>query len=588
MKLRQYLPVIEWLPNYCWQAFSNDVLAAMIMTVVLIPQSLAYAMLAGLPAQVGLYASILPPVLYALFGTSRTLAVGPVAVTALMTAAALSSLGSSTSEEYIAIALLLAVMSGLILLFMGLLKLGFMANFLSYPVVSGFVSASGLLIIASQFGNFSGITNTNYNVLGGNGWLVPDLSTLNLPTLGLGLGVLLFLMFARFRLRSWLIRFGLKPLLAGLVVRVAPIITVVVTTLIAWYWNLGDKGVPLVGHVPSGLPGLTMPSLDFQHWQDMALSALLISIVSFISSVSVAQAFAAKRRQRIDPNQELIALGMSNLSAGFSGGMPVTGGMSRSVISYDAGAETPASGVFTAIGLALVAVTLTPAIASLPTATLAATIMISAATLVDLPAMKRTWQYSRADFVSMLATIVLTLGHSLEAGLIIGVALSLGAYLYRTSKPHIALVGRVPGTEHFRNVLRYQVEVCPHLALLRVDESLYFANSRYLEEAIIELLSSQSSLSDVVLVCSGVNQIDSSALASLNTIHEYLAVAGVKLHLSEVKGPVMDDLKKTVFFNDLSGRIFLSTFDAWYELGYTKDLCVKYDHKDRQYPQRSS
>jgi SulP family sulfate permease len=395
-------------------------------------------------------------------------------------------------------------------------------------------------------------------------------------------------MFARFRLRSWLIRFGLKPLLAGLVVRVAPIITVVVTTLIAWYWNLGDKGVPLVGHVPSGLPGLTMPSLDFQHWQDMALSALLISIVSFISSVSVAQAFAAKRRQRIDPNQELIALGMSNLSAGFSGGMPVTGGMSRSVISYDAGAETPASGVFTAIGLALVAVTLTPAIASLPTATLAATIMISAATLVDLPAMKRTWQYSRADFVSMLATIVLTLGHSLEAGLIIGVALSLGAYLYRTSKPHIALVGRVPGTEHFRNVLRYQVEVCPHLALLRVDESLYFANSRYLEEAIIELLSSQSSLSDVVLVCSGVNQIDSSALASLNTIHEYLAVAGVKLHLSEVKGPVMDDLKKTVFFNDLSGRIFLSTFDAWYELGYTKDLCVKYDHKDRQYPQRSS
>lgn len=566
MKLKRFFPPTEWLINYRTKTFSNDFFAALIMTVVLIPQSLAYAILAGLPAHVGLYASIFPPILYAFFGTSRTLAVGPVAVTALMTAGALSSIAVPNSDEYIAAALLLAVMSGLILLLMGLMKLGFIANFLSHPVISGFVSASGILIIASQLGGFSGVSSSGHNVLELGRSLVSELSNVNIPTLALGISVLIFLIFSRFRMKSILINYGLREALAGMIVRIAPIIAVVITAALVWFWELDKKGVALVGSVPNGLPGLTLPSLEFNQWQGMVFSASLIAVVSFISSVSVAQTFAARRRQRIDPNQELIALGMSNLGAGFSGGMPVAGGMSRSVISYDAGAQTPLSGVFTAIGLAIVALTLSELIASLPTATLAAVIIISAATLVDFSAIKRTWNFSKADCMAMLSTIIVTLGHSLELGLMVGVGLSLSVYLYRTSKPHIALIGRVPNSEHFRNMLRYQVEVCPSLALLRVDESLYFANSRFLEETVLELLSCQPNLSDVVIVCSGVNQIDSSALASLNVIHERLSGVGVKLHLSEVKGPVMDLLKKTEFINKLSGRLFLSTFDAWCEL----------------------
>lgn len=568
MKLQRYLPAVQWLSGYRRQTLGNDLLAALIMTIVLIPQSLAYAMLAGLPAQVGLYASIFPPVLYAIFGSSRTLAVGPVAVTALMTAGALGGVVEPGSPEYMAAALLLAVMSGLMLMMMGLLRLGFIANFLSHPVVSGFVSASGILIVASQLGGLTGVATSGHNLLELGGSLIAGLPTLNLPTLALGVCVLAFLVFARTRLKALLVTLGMGAAMAGMLVRVAPIVSVVITTVMAWHWQLGDIGVALVGTVPEGLPGLTLPSLDPGHWKDMALSALLISIVSFISSVSVAQTFAAKRRQRIDPDQELIALGAANLGAGFSGGMPVTGGMSRTVISYDSGAETPASGVFTAIGLALVTLTLTPAIASLPTATLAATIMIAAATLVDFPALVRTWHYAKADFMAMLATIVLTLCHSLDAGLMAGVGLSLALYLYRTSRPHVALVGRVPGTEHFRNVLRHEVETYANLGMLRVDESLYFANSRFLEEAVLELVSHYPKMSDLVLVCSGANLIDASALASLETIHERLVDANIKLHLSEVKGPVMDRLQKTEFLSNLSGRVYLSTFQAWCELGH--------------------
>ncbi|OEY66254.1 SulP family inorganic anion transporter [Marinobacter sp. X15-166B] len=567
MNLKRYLPALQWLSDYQRSTFANDLLAGVIMTVVLIPQSLAYAMLAGLPAHVGLYASIFPPILYAFFGTSRTLAVGPVAVTALMTAAALGGVVAPGSPEYMAAALLLAVMSGLMLLVMGLLRLGFVANFLSHPVVSGFVSASGILIVASQLGSLTGIATSGHNLLTLGGSLIAGWATLNLPTLVLGAGVLAFLMFTRTRLKPLLVAMGLAPALAGMLVRVAPVVAVAITTALALTWQLADAGVVLVGSVPTGLPGLTLPSLDPQHWKNMALSALLISVVSFISSVSVAQTFAAKRRQRIDPDQELIALGAANLGAGFSGGMPVTGGMSRTVVSYDSGAETPASGVFTAAGLALVTLTLTQALAFLPVATLAAIIMIAAATLVDVPALVRTWHYAKADFVAMLATIVLTLGHSLDAGLVAGVGLSLALYLYRTSRPHVALVGRVPGTEHFRNVLRHQVETRPTLGMLRVDESLYFANSRFLEEAVLELVSRYPEMTDLVLVCSGANLIDASALASLEGIHERLADASIKLHLSEVKGPVMDRLQRTEFLEKLSGRVYLSTFQAWCELG---------------------
>lgn len=566
MRLKQYLPVLGWLPAYRRAHAVSDLLAAVIVTVMLIPQSLAYALLAGLPPQVGLYASILPLVLYALFGTSRTLSVGPVAVVALMTAAVLAPLAEPGTPEYISGAVLLGVMSGLMLLVMGVLRLGFLANFLSHPVISGFITASGLVIAASQLKYILGVEASGHNLLEIGSSLLTNLTEIHLPTLLMGGGTLLFLVVSRKRLQPLLESLGVGERLAGMFTKTAPILAVMITTLLAWWLGLQEHGVSVVGAIPQGLPVFTLPPLEWSLWKQLAVGALLISVVGFVESVSVGQTLAAKRRQRIDPDQELIGLGAANLGSGFSGGMPVTGGFSRSVVNFDAGAQTPAAGLFTAIGIALATLFLTPAIAYLPTATLAATIIVAVATLIDLPALARTWRYSRSDFGAMLATILLTLLHSVEAGIVVGVALSIGLFLYRTSRPHSAIVGRVPGTEHFRNVLRHQVELCPKVTFLRVDESLYFANARFLEETVMDLVTRQPELRDLVLVCPAVNQVDASALESLETINQRLADAGVRLHLSDVKGPVMDRLRDTALLRNLGGKIFLSAYDAWQAL----------------------
>ncbi len=563
MSLKRHLPLLQWLPQYRKEQAASDLVAAVIVTVMLIPQSLAYALLAGLPAQVGLYASILPLVLYAVFGTSRTLSVGPVAVVALMTAAALAPIAAPGSPEYLAGAVLLAVMSGLMLTAMGLMKLGFLANFLSHPVISGFITASGMVIAASQLKHLLGVEASGHNLLEIGESLAGNLGQTHGPTLLMGAGTLLFLIFARTRLKSTLVRLGAGIRAADIATKTAPILAVLVTTLLAWGLGLGAHGISLVGEVPSGLPQLTLPPMDVAVWKQLAVGALLISVVGFVESVSVGQTLAAKRRQRLDPDQELIGLGAANLGAGLSGGMPVTGGFSRSVVNFDAGAQTPAAGAYTAVGIALATLVLTPAIAYLPTTTLAATIIVAVATLIDFPALRRTWRYSRPDFGAMLATIVLTLLHSVEAGIVAGVGLSIGLFLYRTSRPHSALVGRVPGTEHFRNIQRHQVETSQQVSFLRVDESLYFANARFLEETVMDLVTRQPQLKDLVLVCPAVNLIDASALESLETINERMTDAGVRLHLSEVKGPVMDRLKNTQLISRLGGQVFLSTFEAW-------------------------
>ena len=563
MNLKRYLPVLQWAPVYGRGEATSDLIAAAIVTVMLIPQSLAYALLAGLPAQVGLYASILPLVAYAVFGTSRTLSVGPVAVVSLMTAAALAPLAALGSAEYIAGAVLIAIMSGLMLTVMGILRLGFLANFLSHPVISGFISASGLVIAASQLKHLLGVQASGHNLLDIGGSLLSAFGDINVPTLLVGAGTLFFLCWARHGLKPLLEKLGLTARLADILTKTAPILAVLATTWLAWQFRLDQQGVRLVGDIPSGLPSFTLPSLDPALWSQLAVSALLISVVGFVESVSVGQTLAAKRRQRIDPDQELIGLGAANLSAGLSGGMPVTGGFSRSVVNFDAGAETPAAGAYAAVGIGLATLFLTPAIAWLPQATLAATIIVAVVTLVDLPALLRTFRYSRTDFGAMLATIVLTLVHSVEAGIIAGVGLSIGLFLYRTSRPHCAVLGRVPGTEHFRNILRHDVEVCPKVTFLRVDESLYFANARFLEETVIELVARELELKDLVLVCPAVNLIDASALESLEAMNERLSDAGVRLHLSEVKGPVMDRLKGTELLQRMGGQVFLSTYQAW-------------------------
>ncbi|GAA0838787.1 solute carrier family 26 protein [Marinobacter szutsaonensis] len=565
-RLTRFLPILNWLKDYRGDTFVSDALAAVIVTLMLVPQALAYALLAGLPPEVGLYASMIPLVAYALFGTSATLAVGPVAVASLMTASALGGIAEAGTPEYVGAALVLASLSGLMLFTMGLLRLGFLANFLSHPVISGFVTASGILIAGSQLGHILGIQGGGHNLLEMVEGLWQQLGGINPVTLVIGGGALVFLYLCRKFLKRGLTGIGFSERLADLTTKAAPVTAVIVTTAAAWYFDLGAAGVNLVGEVPSGLPDIRLPSMDPDIWATLVPAAILISLVGFVESVSVAQTLAAKRRQRIDPDSELIALGLANVAAGVSGGSPVSGGFSRSVVNFEAGAQTPIAGALTAVGIAVATLTLTGLLAFLPKATLAATIIIAVITLIDLPAIKRTLAYSKADGAAMLATIILTLVHGVEAGIIVGVALSIGLYLYRTSRPHSAVVGRIPGTEHFRNVQRHKVEIDDSTVVLRVDESLYFANARYLEETVLELVSDNPEMKNLVLACQAVNEIDASALESLEAINSRLEDAGIRLHLSEVKGPVMDRLNRTHFCEELTGQIFLSTYDAWRSL----------------------
>ncbi len=558
----RYLPILDWGRRYDRGALESDLVAAVIVTIMLIPQSLAYALLAGLPPEAGVYASIAPILLYAVFGTSRALAVGPVAVVSLMTAAAVGQVAAQGTAGYAAAALVLAALSGGMLLLLGVFRLGFLANFLSHPVIAGFISASGVLIAASQLQHVLGVK--------GGGATLPDivralaahLGDVNPATVVIGAAAMAFLFWTRKGLKPALLRLGVRPRLADVAAKAGPVAAVAATTFAVWALGLNERGVAVVGAVPQSLPPLTLPMADLDVVRALIGPALLISIIGFVESVSVAQTLAARKRQRIDPDQELIGLGAANLGAAFTGGYPVTGGFARSVVNFDAGAETPAAGAFTAVGLAIAAAALTPLVYFLPKATLAATIIVAVLSLVDFSILRRSWTYSKADFAAVLATILLTLGIGVEAGVTAGVLLSVALHLYKASRPHVAEVGLVPGTQHFRNIRRHKVLTDPTLVTLRVDESLFFANARFLEDLIQDRVAGDGAVRHVVLLCSAVNDIDLSALESLEAVNARLAEMGVGFHLSEVKGPVMDRLQRSHFLDALNGRVFLSQFDA--------------------------
>ena len=560
--LKRAMPIFDWGASYSRQTLSNDLLAAIIVTIMLIPQSLAYALLAGLPPQAGLYASILPLVVYALFGSSRTLAVGPVAVISLMTASAAGQAAASGAIDHAGAALMLALMSGAFLTLMGIFRLGLVANFLSHPVISGFITASGLLIAASQLKHIMGVAARGETLPALLVELASKLPLTNLPTLAIGLSVTAFLFWSRSRLKFVLVRRGWAARSADVVCKGAPVVAVAVTAFAAWAGALAAAGVAIVGEIPQGLPPLTLPGADPAVWRQLAASAVLISLVGFVESVSVAQTLAAKRRQRILPDQELIGLGAANIAASLTGGYPVSGGFSRSVVNFDAGAQTPAAGAFTAVGILVATLLLTPYLYFLPQATLAATIIVAVLSLVDLGALKRTWDYSRADFAAMAATIAVTLLFGVETGIVAGVVTSVALHLWRTSRPHCAIVGQVPGTEHFRNVRRHEVCTAEEVITIRVDESLYFPNARFLEDKITGLAADCPELKHIILMCPAINHIDASALESLEAINRHLRDAGVTFHLSEVKGPVLDRLRRSPFLEQLTGRVFLSQFQA--------------------------
>ncbi|MEO1205090.1 MAG: sulfate permease [Pseudomonadota bacterium] len=567
--LRQYFPILDWGRTYTKSALSNDLIAAVIVTIMLIPQSLAYALLAGLPPEAGIYASIAPIILYAIFGTSRALAVGPVAVVSLLTASAVGQVAEQGTAGYAVAALTLAFLSGGFLVLMGIFRLGFLANFLSHPVIAGFITASGILIATSQIKHILGISAHGHTLPEMFGSIFSHLTEVNWITLVIGITATAFLFWVRKSLKPTLRGLGVPPLLADILTKAGPVAAVVVTTVAVWGLDLAAHGVKIVGEVPQSLPPLTIPGLGPDLLGALLVPAILISVIGFVESVSVAQTLAAKKRQRIDPDQELIGLGAANLGAAFTGGYPVTGGFARSVVNFDAGAETPAAGAFTAIGLAIAAIALTPLVYYLPNATLAATIIVAVLSLVDLSILKATWGFSRADFTAVASTIVLTLWLGVEIGVASGVAISVLLHLYKTSRPHVAEVGLVPGTQHFRNIHRHAVETDPTLVTLRVDESLYFVNARFLEDLVQNRVSKGSAIQNVVLMFAAVNEVDFSALESLEAINRRLKDMGVGLHLSEVKGPVMDRLQRSHFIEELNGEVFLSQFDAWKQLAFS-------------------
>ncbi len=560
--IERLLPGVAWMRRYDRTTLHGDALAALIVTIMLIPQSLAYALLAGLPPEVGLYASMLPLVGYALFGSSSTLAVGPVAVVSLMTAAAVGDFAAVGTPEYRGAAIALAFLSGLFLIGLGLLRLGFLASLLSHPVISGFITASGILIAASQLKHILGVDAGGHTLIELAQSLATQIDAVNGPTLAIGAGATIFLFWVRKSLKPLLMKAGLGPRAADSLAKAGPVAAVIATILLVDLLSLSQSGVRVVGEIPQGLPPVALPPLDPALWRELLPSAVLISVVGFVESVSVAQTLAAKRRERIAPNRELIGLGAANLAASVTGGYPVTGGFARSVVNFDAGARTPMAGVMTAVGIGLTALLLTPLFQQLPKATLAATIVVAVLSLVDLPALKRTWIYSKGDFAAMAATILVVLGAGVEAGIVTGVVLSVVLFLVHSSRPHMAVVGQVPGTQHFRNVKRHNVVSSPTVLSVRVDESLYFANARWLEDKLYDMAIADKPLRHVVLICAAVNDIDASALESLEALNERLDTAGVHFHLSEVKGPVMDKLKRSDFLDRLTGKVFLSHYDA--------------------------
>ena len=560
------IPCREWLQDYSRDTFSSDLVAAVIVTIMLIPQSLAYALLAGLPAEMGLYASILPLLAYAIFGTSRTLSVGPVAVVSLMTATAVGKVSQSGGVDYATAAVTLALLSGALLALLGLVRFGFVTNFLSHPVVSGFITASGILIALSQLRHIFGVEASGDTLPGLLSSLLPALGDINLPTLGIGLFSLLFLQSCRSFLGSFLLRIGLTEGPATLITKAAPVAAIAVTTLIAFTVGLEPMGVALVGEIPQGLPAFSLPVVSPELLEDLFLPALLIALIGFVESVSVGRTLGAKRSERIDPNQELIGLGAANIASAVSAGFPVTGGFSRSVVNFDAGAKTQAASIMTAIGIALTALFLTPALYYLPKATLAATIIVAISTLIDWRILKEAWRYDIADFGAVTTTLLMTLSFGVELGVISGVTTSVVLHLYRTMRPHFAIVGTVPDTEHYRNVNRHNVVTHENILSIRIDESLYFANAAFLEELVYSEQAKKPDVEHVILMCPAVNSIDLSALEALHEINRYLSERKITLHLNEVKGPVMDALQRSHFLEQLAGKVYLRHHAAVQEL----------------------
>ncbi|HNM74445.1 MAG TPA: SulP family inorganic anion transporter [Accumulibacter sp.] len=556
----------HWLATCRADTFVGDLIAGLIVTVLVIPQSLAYAMLAGLPAEVGLYASILPVAAYALVGSSMTQAVGPVAIIAMMTASVLGPLAVPGSSTYQGLASSLSLLSGGLLLAGGVLRLGFLAQLLSCPVMAAFLAGSAILIILGQVKYLFGLPSSMSGM-----WPVlsvwRQLTDIHLPTALIALVTLLLLTLGRRAVVWSLARVGVGAISAGFAVRLLPVTVVGCWTLAVIVFDLDrSHGVAVIGQVVEGLPSLLFFIPTLETVQILLVPAATLALVGMVQNVTMAQALAIKRHEPFSANAELFGLGLANIVTAFHGGMPVGGGLSRSAVNEAAGARTPLAGVVSAVAMALVAVGAAHWFSRVPLAVLAANIIVGAWRMIDLRTFRRAWAYDRADGIAYLGTAIGVLVVGPATGIGLGIVLSMGTLLLRASTPHIAVIGRVPGTEHFRNIERHRVETLPQVIFMRIDESLFFGNLGPVELRLKQTLAASPAVRHLVLAMGAVNRLDATAVEVLGEINRDLSARQIRLHLAEVKGPVQDRLVNTAFWETLSGEVFLSTNAAFEQL----------------------
>lgn len=541
-------------------------IAGIVVLFITVPQVIAYAFLAGLPPEAGLYAALLALVCYAAFGSSRTLAVGPTAIIAMMTLEVASTFAAPGSADYIVITIKLGFITGLVLLVLRLVNFGNVISFLSHAVVTGFVTAAAILIIVNQLPTAVGLASSgDSSLMGVTGYLLGN--QVNVIAFTVTIGAFLFLMFCRLQLEDILLSKGFSEVVASSLTRSAPMYVVVIGILVSSGMGLNDtQNLPIVGTIPAELPSITLVSISLTELQAMLPSALLIAMVIFMESISIGSAMASKRREKIEPNQELVGLSLSNIGASLVGGFPVAGSFARTLVNFTSGARTQVASLITAVLLLVTLIGFAPMFYYLPKAVLSAIIIISALQLIDISGIRKSFAFSPSDAVTFSFTFLAVLTLGVESGVIIGIVISFVLLIRGSSRPHIAVVGRVGESEHFRNIMRHEVKTDPSLLAVRIDESLYFVNTRYIETFLFNEVADKPHVKNVLMICTATNFIDASGLEMLEALCENLEEVGVTLHLAEVKGPVMDRLKETEFYARMKGEVFFTTDIAFKEL----------------------
>lgn len=530
INIKRFLPILDWLPNYKKSSLNGDISAGLTVGIMLIPQGMAYAMLAGLEPIHGLYAVTIPLILYAIFGTSRQLAVGPVAMVSLLTAAGIGALNPDSPEQYLLYALTLAFLVGLIQFGMGVLRFGFVVNFLSHPVINGFTSAAAIIIGLSQIKHLFRIDLPRSEHIQDMAVAIfNNISDIHWITFGIGLAGII------------IIKYG-KKIHKSLP---TPLIAVVFGILLVWGLNLTDSGVMVLGDVPSGLPSLSSPSFDFSVWSDLLPIAIAISMVGFAESFAVAKTIQGKHKDyKLDANQELIGLGMANFGAAFFKGYPVTGGFSRTAVNDQSGAKTALASIFSVVLIVLTLLFFTTLFYYLPNAILAAVVLVAVFGLIDFKTPVQLWKKDRADFLMLMVTFVVTLTLGIEIGIISGMVLSLLKVIYKASNPHIAQLAKVPGTKYYRNIDRFDnLEQREDLLIARIDGPIYFANIAYIKTKLEKWIDEKGDkLKLIVLNMESVTSIDSSGAHELEDWLNDWSQKGYRTCLTGAKGPVRDTL----------------------------------------------